>query len=138
VAPENTTDRPFKFLFLKGKAAHVGFFIFSVLLGIYSIHGIVSLGRQTHTRAVERELVAAADQLEKSPPGIHRAETFVRALKKIDPGQAPDKVRTALADYIAVLEQGLDALKAGRDTTQYDADIAKAKERLMDALKEAD
>jgi hypothetical protein len=116
----------------------VGFIIFSVLLGVYSIYGFVNLGRQAHTRALERELAAANKQLEKSPPGVERAETYVQALKKIRPGWAPDEVKTALNDYIAALQEGLEALKAGRDTTQYDPAIAKARERLIASLKEAD
>jgi len=102
------------------------------------MHGMVGLGRQAHTRALVRELAAANKQLEKSPPGVERAEAYVRSLKKIDPGWAPEEVKTALNDYIAALQAGLDALKAGRDTTQYDPAIAKAKERLVASLKAAD
>lgn len=122
----------------KRKSVQVGFCVFSILLGVYSVYGFIGLVRQTHTRALEREVAAAAGQLEKSPPGVERAESFVRALKKIDPGYAPPEVKKALQDYIAALQQSLDALKAGRDTAQFDPAIAEARERLIAAVRKYD
>jgi hypothetical protein len=123
---------------LKRKSVQIGFLIFSVLLGAWSIYGFIGLVRQTHTRALEREFAAAVDQLEKSPPGIQRGETFIQTLKKIDPGYAPVEVKTALRDYIAALQQSLEALKAGRDTAQYDPAIAEARLRLIASVKKCD
>jgi hypothetical protein len=65
-------------------------------------------------------------------------ETFVRALRAIDPGYAPAEIKQALQDYIAALDQSLAALKAGEDTTQYDLPIAKARERLLASVQKYD
>ena len=122
----------------KRKSVQAAFGVFSIVLAVYSIHGFIGLVRQTHTRALEREFAAAVNRLEKSPPGIERAETFVSTLKKIDPGYAPPDVKTALQDYIAAFQQSLDALKAGRDTAQYDPAIAEARERLIASVRKYD
>ena len=122
----------------KRKSVQVGFLVLSLLFGVYSVYGFVGLVRQTHTRALEREFAAALKQLEKSPPGIGRAETFVSTLRKIDPGYAPAEVKNALHDYIAAFQQSLDALKAGRDTAQFDPAIAEARERLIASVRKYD
>src|SRR4051812_11633239 len=108
----------------KRKSFQIAYGIFSIAFAAYCIHGFIGLVRQAHTRALEREFAAAVNRLEKSPPGIDRAETFVSTLKKIDPGYAPPEVKKALHDYIAAFQQSLDALRAGRDTSQYDPAIA--------------
>ncbi len=110
----------------------------SLAFSAFCIHGFVGMVRQTHTRGVAHDVGVAVAQLEKSPPGIERAETFLRALKRIDPGFAPDEVKTALKDYINAFEQGLVEMKAGRDTTQDDERIAQARERLIQAIKKYD
>jgi hypothetical protein len=107
-------------------------------MGVVSINGFRDLVRQTHTRALVREFGVAVKRLESSPPGVEGAETFVSALKKIDPGYAPPEVRKALQDYIAAFQQSLDALKAGRDTAQYDPAIAEARERLIQSVRKYD
>src|SRR5579859_6297656 len=107
----------------KRKSVQVGFCVLSLLFGAYSVYGFVGLVRQTHTRALEREFAAAVKQLEKSPPGVERAQKFVSSLKKIDPGYAPPEVKVALRDYITAFQQSLDALKTGRDAAQFDSAI---------------
>lgn len=109
--------------------------IASIALGAFSIHGFIGLVRQTHTRGVESQFGAAVAQLEKSPPGIERAEKFVQTLKRIDPGYAPDEVKQGLKDYISAFEQGLVELRAGRDTKPFDDKIAEARERLLQSVK---
>jgi len=122
----------------KRKSVQIAFCIFSVVFSIYCIYGFVDLVRQTHTRAVARDFSAAVDELQKSPPGIQRAEVFLKRLKAIDPGYAPAEVKQALHDYISAQEQGLEALKAGRDTKQYDAAVADAKQRLIACVRKCD
>jgi hypothetical protein len=78
---------------------------------------------------------AIMNDVEKLPPGIPRAEELVRRLKKVDPGLAPGECKQALRDYIAALEGSLEAMKAGRETTQYDAPMADAKQRLADCFR---
>lgn len=120
---------------LKKKSGQVGFLIFSILLGAWSIYGIAGLARESHTRALKQNLSAAMDELEKSPPGIQRAEAFLKKLRAIDPGYAPAEVKQALHDYISALEQALNAWKAGQTTERYDVDIEAAKKRLIDGLQ---
>ena len=122
----------------KRKSFQIAVGVFSIVFTAYCIHGFIDLVRQTHTRALERQFAAAVNRLQKSPPGIERAETFLITLKKIDPGYAPPEVKKALQDYIAAFQQSLDALKAGRDTAQYDPAIAKARERLIASVKKYD
>ena len=122
----------------KRKPVRVAFCIFSVLFSAYCLYGFIGLIHQTHTRAVEREFSAAVDELQKSPPGIERAEVFLKRLKAIDPGYAPAAVKQALRDYISAMEQELDALKAGQDTKRYDAAVADAKQRLIACVKSCD
>ena len=123
---------------LKHKPARIAFGVVCILFSAYCIHGFVDLVHQTHARAVMREYVAAFKESQKTPPGIERAEFFVKRLKAIDPGYAPADVKDALHDYINAIEQGLDALKAGRDTKPYDDAMANAKERLVECAKKWD
>jgi hypothetical protein len=115
----------------KRKGFQIAFLIFSVAMGVYSFHGFVDLVRQRDTHDIMREFGAAVDELQKSPPGIERAEIFLKRLKAIDPGHAPAEVKQALHDYISAMEQGIDAMKAGQDSSQYDEKIAEARERLI-------
>jgi hypothetical protein len=72
--------------------------------------------------------------LEQAPPGITRAEEFVRRLKAIDTGRAPAEVKHALAEYAAAMEQALVALKAGQDTAPFDRRIGERRQSLIDAI----
>jgi hypothetical protein len=119
----------------KRKSARIGFSIFCILFSAWTIHGFIDLIHQTHTRGVQEKFSAAVDELQKSPPGIERAEVFLKRLKAIDPGYAPREVKSALHDYISAMEQGMEALKSGRDTAQYDAAVADARQRLITAIK---
>ena len=123
---------------LNTKSGKIGFFIFSILIFAWSIHGFVDLTRQTHTREVAREFVAASDELKKRALGAESSEVFLRRLKAIDPGYAPAEVKEALHDYIFALEQGLDAAKAGRDATKFDAAMDQARQRLIASVQKWD
>ena len=120
---------------LKKKPVQFAFCGLSLLLGAYSIHGFVGLVHQTHTRYVEHDFIAAMHQLQQSPAGIERVETFIKQLKAIDTDYAPDDVKRGLHDYISSLQQSVEALQAGRDTRPYDKAIADSKERLIAACK---
>lgn len=123
---------------LKTRSGKAGLFIFSLALGVYSFFGLRDLARQTHTRAVEKEFSAAVAEMQKSPQGLERAETFLKRLKSIDPGLSPPEVKAAMKDYISALENALDAAKAGRSTEHYDEAMADARERLLAAFKKWD
>jgi hypothetical protein len=101
----------------------------------FCISGFIDMMHQTHTRGVASHFNAAVTQLEKSPPGVERAEKFVQDLKRIDPGYAPEEVKVALKAYIDGLEQGLVELRAGRDPKQFDGKIEVARTRLIQSVK---
>ena len=121
--------------FFKRKPVQIAICVFSMLCCAYFIYGFVGLVRQTHARAVGREFAAAASELKKSPAGIQSAGVFLKRLKAIGPGYFPPEVKQALHDYISAMEQGLDALKEGKDTSQYDAAVADAKQRLITGVE---
>jgi len=123
---------------LKRKPVRIAVVSASILFSAWCIHGFIDMVRQTHTRAVQREFSAAVDELEKNPPGIERAQAFLKRLKAIDPGYAPAEVKTALRDYISAMEEGTEAIQAGRDTSKYDAAAAEARERLIAGIKKYD
>jgi hypothetical protein len=120
---------------LKTRSGKVVFFIFPVALSIYTFFGFRDLVRQTHTREVAKEFYVAGAELRKSPPGLERAETFLKRIKSIDPGYSPPEVKAAMKDYISATENALDAMKAGHSTEQCDKAMADAKERLLAAFK---
>ena len=112
------------------------FCIFCVLVCVWCVFGFIDQVHQFHTHSLAKDFAAANEELQKSPPGIERAETFIKRLKAIDTRYAPASVTNALHDYISVMDQSLPDLKAGRDTSQYNAAMADAKRRLIDAVKE--
>src|SRR5207244_8609024 len=97
--------------------------------------GIVN---ERHTRVVESDFGAALHQLQDSPPGIQRVETFVARLKAINTGKAPADVKQALQDYVVAVEKSVDAAKAGRSTVPYDSAIDQAKQKLADSVRQYD
>src|SRR4051812_397930 len=101
----------------------------------YCIRDFASMTRNSHTQGLLRDMNAIMKDAEKLPPGIPRAEELVRRIKALDPGLAPVECKQALRDYTAALEGSLEAMKAGRDFTQYDAAMADAKQRLADCFR---
>jgi hypothetical protein len=93
------------------------------------------MARNNHVQGLLREMNAIMDDADKLPPGIPRAEELVRRLKALDAGLVPAECKQALRDYTAAMESGLEAMKAGRDSTRYDAPMADAKQRLADCFR---
>ena len=106
-----------------------------VSYGVYCVADFGSMARNSHTQGLLRDMNAIVADQEKLPPGIPRAEEFLRRVKALDPGLAPTEVKQALRDYTAALEGSLEAMKAGRETTHYDAAMADAKQRLADCFQ---
>jgi len=102
---------------------------------VYCIRDFASMARNSHTQQLLSEMNAIAKDQEKLPPGMPRAEQFLRRVKALEPGLAPAEVKQALRDYTAALEGSLEAMKAGRETTQYDAAMADAKQRLAECFQ---
>ena len=106
-----------------------------VCFSVYCIVDFGSMARRSHTQALLTDMNAIMQDVEKLPPGIPRGEQLVRKLKALDPGLAPEEAKQALRDYIAALDGSIEAMKAGCDTTQYDAPMADAKQRLADCFR---
>jgi hypothetical protein len=123
---------------MKKKSKLILLLILSALVAIFCMQGFVGIVHQKHTRVVERDFGAALHQLQDSPAGVQRVETFVARLKAINTGSAPTEVKQALQGYVAAVEQSVDAAKAGRDPAPYDPAIAQAKQKLTDSVREYD
>jgi hypothetical protein len=106
-----------------------------VCFSVYCIVDFGSMARRNHTQALLTEMNAIMADQEKLPPGIPRAEEFLRRVKALDAGLAPTEVKQALRDYTAALEGSLEAMKAGREATKYDTAMADAKQRLADCFR---
>lgn len=120
---------------LKRKPVMILAAVAAVCFSAYCMRDFASMARNSHTQQLLQEMNTITKDQEKLPPGIPRAEEFLRRVKALDPGLAPAEVKQALRDYIAALEGSLQALKSGRDTTQYDASMADAKQRLADCFR---
>ena len=94
--------------------------------------------RQQHARYVEEDFVAATSDLQKSPPGIERAERFVQRLKAINTEYAPAEVKRALAEYATTMDQAITTAKHGNGATQYNQAIAQKKQALIEAIKQGE
>jgi hypothetical protein len=123
---------------LKKKSTRILLPILFIVLAVFCAQGFIGAVHQTRTSAVERDFVAALAQLQNSPPGIGRVETFVARLRAIDTNHAPVEVKQALQNYVSAIQQSVNAAKAGRDITPYDATIAEARQRFADAAHEYD
>jgi hypothetical protein len=102
---------------------------------VYAMRDFAGIARRSHTRSLAQELVAIPALVEKTPPGTARAEDFLRRLKAVDPGLAPEEVKQALHDYIVATEGALEAIKSGRDASRFDLPMAEAKKRLGESLQ---
>lgn len=122
----------------KKRSMQILLLIFFALLAGLCAQSFIGVVHQRHTGAIERDFVAALAQLEKSPPGIGRVETFVARLRAIDTNHAPTEVKQALHGYVSAVQQSVNAAKAGQNITPYDAAIAEARQRFIDAAREYD
>ena len=120
---------------LKRKPVMILVAIAAVCFSVYCISDFAGMARNSHTQGLLNDMNAVMKDVEKLPPGIPRAQELVRRLKALDPGLAPAECKQALRDYTAALEGSLEAMKAGRETTQYDAPMADAKQRLADCFR---
>ena len=120
---------------LKRKPVMILAAIAAVCFCIYCVVDFASMARNSHTQRLLSDMNAIMNDQEKLSPGIPRAEQFLRRVKALDPGLAPAEVKQALQDYTAALEDSLEAMKAGRETTQYDAAMADAKLRLANCFR---
>jgi len=120
---------------MKRKAVMILAAIAAVCFCVYCVLDFASMARNRHTQGLLNDMNAIMADQEKLSPGIPRAEEFLRRVKALDAGLAPTEVKQALRDYTAALEGSLEAMKAGRESTQYDAAMVDAKQRLADCFR---
>jgi hypothetical protein len=123
---------------LKKKSTRILLPILFIVLAAFCAQVFLGAVRQTSTCAIERDFVAALAQLQNSPPGIGRVETFAARLRAIDTNHAPVEVKRALQNYVSAIQHSVNAAKAGHDITPYDAAISEARQRFVDAAHEYD
>jgi len=121
--------------FLKTKSGRVVFGVLCVCFSTWCVHGFVQQVRTAHTHYVEQDFIAAMHQLQQSPPGMARVDTFLKQLRAIDTHYAPAEVQQGLHDYISALQQSMDAVKSGGDDKRLDDEVAASKDRLIAACK---
>lgn len=117
-------------LLVKRKSVYAAAGLLVICYSAYCLYDFIGMAHRSSTRNVMQELITIAAASEKSPPGMARAEQFLRRLKAVDTRSAPPEVKAALQDYIAAFEGGIEARKSGRDFAQYDLACAEAKQRL--------
>ena len=122
----------------RNRSVQVLLVVFAIGLAAFCIYDFVGMVRLTRTKAVQRDFVTALQRMQSSPPGVERVDDFVRDLKAIKTDYAPEDVKSALRDYTDALEQSLNALKSGRDTSIYDPVIAHAKDKLIESVAKHD
>jgi len=109
--------------------------IMTVLGGVVCVWQLTTLVRERDMRGIHSQLSAAVAKTKSGPQGVEGAEAFVAALRRIDPGHAPEDVKLALRDYILASEQNLQEWRSGHPTAQVDDDMARAQEKLVRSLK---
>jgi hypothetical protein len=120
---------------LKRKSVQAALLAFSLLFSAWCIYDFAQMVKRSHAQGVVRDVSAAVKELQGTQPGIPRAEAFLRRLTAIHTGYAPEEVKIALQDYTSALEKSLVAMKGGYYTNQFDADMAAAREKLLEATR---
>ena len=112
--------------------------IVSLIALPFLIRGEIYNVRQSNAWDLRNKMYTALREAEKSPPGLERAGKYLARLKAIDNPYAPDDLKQALADYIAALNQIVQAGKAGGDTTPFDQQMEAARLRIAALEKRYD
>ena len=95
---------------------------------------LTTLIRSRDARDISQQIVAARHATEKMPPGLERADEFMRRLKAVDPGHASPDVKQAFKDYITAMEQSLLAMKNHQDAAPFEQVCAQKAQALTDAI----
>ncbi len=88
-----------------------------------------------HAHRIANDVYSAVDTLQKSPPGIARANDFVRRLKAIDTSCAPDELKKALHDYIAATERILKLSESTSALAATNTSMEVEKLKLVTTLR---
>jgi 23S rRNA A2030 N6-methylase RlmJ len=112
--------------------------LFAVLIGTYLIFCLENLTPRAHAHKVEQEYVSAIKQLNQNPPGVARAEGFIKQIKSINVEHAPLEMQQDMRKYADALDKALQAFKDGRDSTIYDQKSAEEKAKLVADFRKYD
>jgi hypothetical protein len=124
--------------FARKKSVQIPVTIITLVMLPFVIWGWIGSIRQSNTWDVEQKWGAAVREMEQSPPGTQRAEKFLARLKAINPGYSPPELQQAIADYISALSNSLEAMKAGRDTAEFDQRMDDAKQKMIAIARKYD
>jgi hypothetical protein len=102
---------------------------------VCSTYYFIFLSPQARVHRVGRDFLAAVQQLNQSPPGNQRAETFVQRVRAISAEPAPPEIQQDLRDYADALDQALQDYKNGSDTKADDQKTDSVKARLVADIK---
>ena len=122
--------------FLRGKTTLLLLLVLAGVFAVFVWRSYKGASEQNSNRTVATAFGSAMHQLEQAPPGIQRVDAFLERLKTIDASNASPQVRKALNNYIAAVEPSLAAAQSGHSIAPYDQEIAHAKQRLIDAVRE--
>jgi hypothetical protein len=86
--------------------------------------------RSAESYRVDREMQEIAIQLKDKPAGLERLQEFVRRLEAIKTTFAPPDVKQGLNDYIADVEQSIEATKNNQDAKIFDQKISEQWQKL--------
>ena len=120
------------------KAKNRIFIVILIAVGAYSTYYFLSLTPQAQAHRVEREYATVIKQLNQSPPGIPRAEEFIRRINAISDEPAPLEIQQDLREYAKTLEHALQTIQNGGDAAAYDQKTADEKTKLIADFKRYD
>ena len=123
---------------LRKRSTLILLLILGVVFAWFVVQSYSGAVEQNATRAVAAQFGFAMSELQKTPPGVGRVETFLVRLRAIDTTRAALEVREGLRDYIAALEPSLEGARHGQSVAPYDRAINRAKQRLVDAVRESE
>ena len=103
----------------------------TIWLGYSSLNALLSA---RDARDISQQIGSARQAIEKLPPGVGRPEEFVRRLRSINPGRAPQEVKVALTNYVAAMEQATDALKHDKTNAVLEQTCAQRAKELTEAI----
>lgn len=120
---------------LKRKSVAYTLAFFSLCFTAYCIHDFAHMARGVHARGLLHDMNGIMQQVNKMPPGVARGEEMARRLRALDTWLVPEEIKQALRDYTDALAGSIEAVKAGRDSKQFDTAMAQAKQRLADGFR---
>lgn len=83
-----------------------------------------------------QEWIDAWQHSNELPRGVSRAEYLANALKSIDTSHTPIRFQLAVSNYISALDNGIEELKAGRNSGAQSEQIATNRELILKIFEE--